>query len=85
MSFILVCQRLHCPGERYKHKLGKSNNFYCKRKAKKGINNKVEMNSWFVCELQCKFGDVGLAFGIKDVVVTHCMKCRLKQEHGVLF
>jgi hypothetical protein len=79
MSFILVCQRLHCVGERYKHKLGKNNNFYYKRKTKKGGNSKVETNSWFVCELQCKFGDVDLAFGIKDVVVTHCMKGCLKQ------
>ncbi len=45
----------------------------------------METNSWFICELQCKFGDVDLAFGIKDVVVTHCMKGRLKQKHGVLF
>jgi hypothetical protein len=84
-SFILVCQRLHCRGERYKHKMGKTNNFYYKKKTKKGGNNKVEMNSWFVCELQCKFSNVSLAFGIKDVVVTHCMKGHLEQEYGVLF
>ncbi len=65
--------------------MGKTNNFYYKKKTKKGGNNKVEMNSWFVCELQCKFSNVGLAFGIKDVVVTHCMKGHLEQEYGVLF
>jgi hypothetical protein len=43
------------------------------------------MNSWFVCELQCKFGDASLAFGIKDVVVIHHMKGRMKQEPSVLF
>jgi hypothetical protein len=50
----LVCQRLHCLGERYRHKLGKSNSFYYKKEAKKGGDGKVEMNSWFDYELQCK-------------------------------
>ncbi len=44
----------------------------------------MEMNSWFVCELQCKFSDVGLAFGIKDVV-SHHMKGCMKQKPSVLF
>jgi hypothetical protein len=53
MSFIFSLSKADCSRERYRQKLGKRmhNRFYCKREVKKGRDNKIEMNSWFVGEL----------------------------------